>query len=990
MYRFWDSVTRPLLDSLEVRSIVEIGVEDGRQTELLLSYATKRNAVVHSIDPVAPPLLPEWRVKFPSAIRFYETLSLEALPFIEQYDVVLIDGDHNWYTVYRELMEIDRRAKSMKQFPVVLLHDIGWPYARRDQYCNPDTIPASERQPYEIGGVHRDWGHLDPEGLNVTYAHATIAGGSKNGVLTAVEDFLTQATENMFFANIPGMHGLGILTSRRRLRENAALTSLIQSLTPASALHRHITLLEDDRVHGMLREVHTRNELATATQNARVQAEQLTSAMQGLRATIASLASQARASSLHDEEQRRKIRALEEAMRQLGKDVDEWQKRAAEYRKKADELAATTRALDREIASWKETTQAEQHRSSLLQAEMQRLQAEMQLMRDRHSTLRQERSEQERTVEQLMVQVQRLRSETASLKREKEEERLAAERRIDARARESQTLQSLLDRIRHTKSWRYTEWLRTLDARLQKANKRIGYGAIAFMRRLWRSLGEPFPTFTRQVRLRVFGKLWPLRPTVSVLIPPMPAARDKQPAARTQSDVSVIVASRNYGQFLAECLTSINHQTVQPKEIIYVDDGSTDDSVDVATRIGGVTVLALPHRGAPAARNSGVKASTGSLLLHVDGDDILPPDFLETHLRTLQQHPEALFAYGPAQAFGLHSTFWDAPEWSRDALWLQNFVNTSALVRRGAFEKTGGWREDLGTMWDWDLWLRLSQLGPGVRSPAAILYRQHQQSWGHTHELAQSDADRGTLMGGVRRGILRPAIGAVLSGRLPSLFPQWLDALAESLHASPVPAKPELILLDNSGNNFLSEMEPHFDRHRATFSCITVVPLKETLQWTTEIGRRDAVANLLARAYNTLLNLSEGDVIWFVEDDVIVPRHAYTRLLTTLTDGIRPRAAVSGLYRNRHVDEPLGYVVDETGNPIPVKVTNDVARIDLSGTGCLMILRPLARHPFRSHWKGSVPAHDWAWSEDLQHKGHSVWLDPTVLCRHHVTKETFV
>ncbi len=62
---------------------------------------------------------------------------------------MFLDGDHNWYTVFHELRLIEEHCqRNERLFPLVLLHDLGWPYGRRDLYYNPETIPAEYRQPY--------------------------------------------------------------------------------------------------------------------------------------------------------------------------------------------------------------------------------------------------------------------------------------------------------------------------------------------------------------------------------------------------------------------------------------------------------------------------------------------------------------------------------------------------------------------------------------------------------------------------------------------------------------------------------------------------------------------------------------------------------------------------------------------------------------------------------------------------------------------------
>ena len=101
--------------------------------------------------------------------------------------------------------------------------------------------------------------------------------------------------------------------------------------------------------------------------------------------------------------------------------------------------------------------------------------------------------------------------------------------------------------------------------------------------------------------------------------------------------VSVVIVARNYGRFLSECLHSILSQTVKPAEIVYADDGSEDDSVRIAEGFQqqGVTILQFPHLGVVESRNRAVSETTGDFLLHVDGDNILAPDFIERQIKSL-------------------------------------------------------------------------------------------------------------------------------------------------------------------------------------------------------------------------------------------------------------------------------------------------------------------------------------------------------------------
>lgn len=90
--------------------------------------------------------------------------------------------------------------------------------------------------------------------------------------------------------------------------------------------------------------------------------------------------------------------------------------------------------------------------------------------------------------------------------------------------------------------------------------------------------------------------------------------------------VSIIIANYNYGKFLSGCIESVISQTYSNIELIIVDDGSTDESVELANRYASrFKVLLCPHRGESATRNIGFLISTGLLVMFLDADDYLKP-----------------------------------------------------------------------------------------------------------------------------------------------------------------------------------------------------------------------------------------------------------------------------------------------------------------------------------------------------------------------------
>lgn len=196
------------LGAVEAKTVLEIGAFKGDLTNRLLDWAEGCGGQIAAIDPVPPEELLELLERRPELELIRET-SHEALSHLDLPDVVIIDGDHNYFTVSEELTMIDDRAGG-GALPLLMFHDVWWPHARRDTYYAPERIPEEHRQPL----AHR--AALDPEepgvaeyGLEYEWA-AAREGGPRNGVLTALEDFIA-AREDLHLAVVPAFFGFGIL-----------------------------------------------------------------------------------------------------------------------------------------------------------------------------------------------------------------------------------------------------------------------------------------------------------------------------------------------------------------------------------------------------------------------------------------------------------------------------------------------------------------------------------------------------------------------------------------------------------------------------------------------------------------------------------------------------------------------------------------------------------------------------------------------------------
>lgn len=200
---FFDGYIGPAIRRHGYRHIVEIGVDAGATTVKLLELAKELDFHLVCIDPGSSYRPPD---DYPK-LDFIARPSLAALKSIKEIDCAVIDGDHNWYTLYNELQLVDKR---LAPGGVIFLHDVLWPYARRDMYYEPRRIPRRFRHPYLKMGIVKGVMRLAPEGMNGDYCNAVYEGGSRNGTLTAVEDFL-RLTDDYEFTVVEEEYGLGIL-----------------------------------------------------------------------------------------------------------------------------------------------------------------------------------------------------------------------------------------------------------------------------------------------------------------------------------------------------------------------------------------------------------------------------------------------------------------------------------------------------------------------------------------------------------------------------------------------------------------------------------------------------------------------------------------------------------------------------------------------------------------------------------------------------------
>lgn len=193
--------------------------------------------------------------------------------------------------------------------------------------------------------------------------------------------------------------------------------------------------------------------------------------------------------------------------------------------------------------------------------------------------------------------------------------------------------------------------------------------------------------------------------------------------------VSIIIPCYNAARWLDQTIDSALGQTWPRTEVIVVDDGSTDRSIDVARRYAGrgVKTIALPHAGASRARNEGARAARGDYIQWLDADDLLSTDKVEAQLRMLEQSPAR--SVGICRWFRFRKVVSErlpaGETVSGDVSGLEFALNaaaTGAMIHPGAWltprtlvEKAGPWDERLTLNDDGEYFCRLALASSGIR-----------------------------------------------------------------------------------------------------------------------------------------------------------------------------------------------------------------------------------------------------------------------------------
>lgn len=197
--------------------------------------------------------------------------------------------------------------------------------------------------------------------------------------------------------------------------------------------------------------------------------------------------------------------------------------------------------------------------------------------------------------------------------------------------------------------------------------------------------------------------------------------------------VSIVITCYNYARFLGTAVKScLNQKEFDDFEVLIIDDGSEDGSVQVGERLaelssGRVSFFQIEHGGRSKARNYGIQKAESEYLVFLDADDFLHKSFLLEMVWALELMPECPFAYSYYYLYRPpYRMLVASPSFNGDRFYFANGIPVTALVRRNVAERAGGFEEKLDLFEDCDFWLRTIQFGMPHLVPMGLwFYRRH-------------------------------------------------------------------------------------------------------------------------------------------------------------------------------------------------------------------------------------------------------------------------
>ena len=201
-----------------------------------------------------------------------------------------------------------------------------------------------------------------------------------------------------------------------------------------------------------------------------------------------------------------------------------------------------------------------------------------------------------------------------------------------------------------------------------------------------------------------------------------------------QITFSIIVPCYNYSKYLEECISSIVTQVYTDYEIIIVNDGSIDNTKEIATNLitkysdANICLLEQKNTGQPAiSRNNGINKSNGKYILCLDADDKISSNYLQEGIDTFNENKDVSIVFPNLQHFGDDETYVEFSDKDLQLVFTQNCFLVSSIFEIQVWSECGGYSTNVPGYEDWDFWVNAVSRGYRAKHSkrSILLYRKH-------------------------------------------------------------------------------------------------------------------------------------------------------------------------------------------------------------------------------------------------------------------------
>lgn len=247
MELLWRCFVEPICNIIKPEVLVSIGPISEVDMRLPLDYCAEEEVELHVFHPDLPDNLLRCIDDFDLDFESHENLTaanIKELGFPETY---LYHGESSWTAVHSFLTLLKQTySKSRKPFPTIFIRETGWPYGQRDRYNDEN---AGNLHPSTTEGLlPARTESVSTGGLFSGQLHAKVEGGEKNGVQTAIDDFMRSSRMRLDYFAVNGMHGLGVLLPSGLVEKKRPIKNFVRSLKSQGVLLHFIEGVEEERV----------------------------------------------------------------------------------------------------------------------------------------------------------------------------------------------------------------------------------------------------------------------------------------------------------------------------------------------------------------------------------------------------------------------------------------------------------------------------------------------------------------------------------------------------------------------------------------------------------------------------------------------------------------------------------------------------------------------------------------------------------------------